>query len=206
MKALESPLVSTAAGGVAFLLTWMLTLQSAAPNIRPAAVAHQAAAAPGVPAAPTYPVESWVYYNPEVDQLIKDLKAERDALTAREQDLKQLAARLTTERSELDQVADSVKKMQAEIEKRLVEIKADEVPNLKRLAKSYSSMSPAGAAGIFREMEDSAVVKILAVMKDTENGPILEALARQGPAEATRAAALTEKLRLARVPATKAKP
>jgi flagellar motility protein MotE (MotC chaperone) len=206
MKALESPIVSTAAGGIAFLLTWMLTLQSAAPNIRPAAVAHKAAAAPGVPAAPTYPVESWVYYNPEVDQLIKDLKAERDALTAREEDLKQLAARLTTERSELDQVADSVKKMQAEIEKRLVEIKADEIPNLKRLAKTYSSMSPAGAAAILREMEDNAVVKILALMKDTENGPILEGMGRQGPADATRAAALTEKLRLARVPATKAKP
>lgn len=206
MKALESPIVSTAAGGVAFLLTWMLTLQSAAPNIRPAAITHKAAAAPGVPAAPTYPVESWVYYNPEVDQLIKDLKAERDALTAREEDLKQLAARLTTERSELDQVADSVKKMQAEIEKRLVEIKADEIPNLKRLAKTYSSMSPAGAAAILREMEDNAVVKILALMKDTENGPILEGMGRQSPADATRAAALTEKLRLARVPATKAKP
>lgn len=206
MKALESPIVSTAAGGIAFLLTWMLTLQSAAPNIRPAAVPHKAAAAPGVPAAPTYPVESWVYYNPEVDLLIKDLKAERDGLTAREDDLKQLAARLTTERSELEQVAESVKKMQAEIEKRLVEIKADEIPNLKRLAKSYATMTPAGAAAILREMEDNAVVKILVVMKDTENGPILEAMGRQGPADATRAAALTEKLRLARAPAAKAKP
>jgi hypothetical protein len=50
------------------------------------------------------------------------------------------------------------------------------------------------------------VVKILVVMKDTENGPILEAMGRQGPADATRAAALTEKLRLARAPAAKAKP
>jgi flagellar motility protein MotE (MotC chaperone) len=87
-----------------------------------------------------------------------------------------------------------------------VEIKADEIPNLKRLAKSYATMTPAGAAAILREMEDNAVVKILVVMKDTENGPILEAMGRQGPADATRAAALTEKLRLARAPAAKAKP
>ncbi len=206
MKALESPLVSTTAGGIAFLLTWVVTLQSAAPSIRPSAPAAAGAHGETHAAAPAHPVESWVYYNPEVDQLIKDLKEQRESLEARAEDLNSLEARLKTERTELGQVAESVRKMQAEIEQRITEVKADEIPNLKRLAKSYGAMTPAGAVAILKELDDPAVVKILVMMKDSETGPVLEAMARQGPEEAARAAALTEKIRLARVPATTAKP
>lgn len=208
MKALESPLVSSLVGGVAFLATWLFTLLSAAPSIRPAAPVHTVVAPDGtVISAPTHPVESWIYYNPEVDLLLKELKSERKALTDRERELQSLAQRLKAERTELDQVAASVKKMQAEIDQQLTEIKAEEVPNLKRLAKTYSTMTPAGAAELLGKLDDVPVVKTLALMKEAEVGPILEAMTRMGPAEATRAAALTEKIRLAKQPAaTKGKP
>lgn len=207
MKALQSPLVSTAVGGVAFLLTWVFTLLAAAPSIRPAPPVLRDAQGVEVKPASFYPVESWLYLNPEADQLIRELKTEKEALAARAEDLNQLSARLKTERAELDQVTESVKKIQADIDQRLLEVKAEEVPNLKRLAKSYSAMTPAGAATILREQDDATVAKALSYMKDAENGPILEAIARLGPAEAQRAASLTEKLRLLRsAPAAKAKP
>lgn len=208
MKALESPLVSSLVGGVAFLATWLFTLLSAAPSIRPAAPAQTVVTPDGtVIPAPTHPVESWIYYNPEVDLLLKELKSERKALTAREQELQALADRLKAERSELEQVAAAVKKMQAEIDQQLTEIKAEEVPNLKRLAKTYSTMTPAGAAELLGKLDDVPVVKTLAVMKEAEIGPILEAMTRMGPTEAARAAALTEKIRLAKQPAAaKGKP
>ncbi len=209
MKALESPLVSSVVGGVAFLATWLFTLLSAAPSIRPAAAPAKTIIAPDgtVVAAPSHPVESWVYYNPEVDLLMKELKSERKALATKEQELQALADRLKAERTELDQVAASVKKMQSEIDQQLTDIKAEEIPNLKRLAKTYSTMTPAGAAELLSKLDDVPVVKTLAVMKEAEVGPILEALTRMGPTEATRAAALTEKIRLAKQPAaTKGKP
>jgi len=208
MKALESPLVSSLVGGVTFLATWLFTLMSAAPSIRPPVPAHAAVAPDGtVIAAPSHPVESWIYYNPEVDMLLKELKSERMAFTDRERELQALAERLKAERTELDQVAASVKKMRAEIDQQLTEIKAEEVPNLKRLAKTYSTMTPAGAAELLGKLDDVPVVKTLALMKEAEVGPILEAMTRMGPEDANRAAALTEKIRLAKQPAaTKGKP
>ncbi len=191
------------AGGLAFLITWLLTLQSAAPSIRPPA--PPAAHAEEAPRTPLAPVESWVYFNPEIDQLIKELKAEKEALTTREHDLNQLSTRLKTERKEIDEVAETVKRIQAEIDKRVVEVKADEVTNLKRLAKTYASMTPGGVAGIFRGQDDSSVVKALTQMKEIEIGPILEAMSAQGPAEAKRANELIEKLRLAKLPPAKPK-
>lgn len=204
MKALESPLISSTAGGLAFLATWFFTLNSAAPSIRPAAPLASAHAAPRAEA-PKGPVESWIYFNPEIDLLIKELKAEKEALVAREQDLNQLSIRLKTERKEIDLVADTVKSIQADIDKRVVEVKADELPNLKRLAKTYASMTPSGAAGILRELNDSAVIKVLTQMKEAETGPILEAMAKQGPSEAQRAAELIDRLRLAKLPPVKPK-
>ncbi len=236
MKALESPLVSTTVGGVAFLVTWLVTVQSAAPSIRPpatpAAANHASAETHepehAQPMAPLEPVESWVYFNPEVDQLIKELKAEKEALAAREQDLNQLSTRLKTERKEIDLVAQTVTQTQAEIDKRIsdikaavekqykdlkaefekrhIEVKAEELPNLKRLAKTYGSMTPGGAAGILREMDDVTVVKVLSQMKESETGLILEALSKQGAPEAQRVAELTEKLRLAKSPQPSPKP
>ena len=45
-------------------------------------------------------------------------------------------------------------------------------------------------------MEEVALVKILALMKDSEAAPILEALGKQSEAEAKHAATISERLRL----------
>ena len=74
-------------------------------------------------------------------------------------------------------------------------IKEDEAGNLKKLAKMYASMEPAGAAKILRELDDAVVVKILTLLKEPETAQILESFTRMGEAETKRAAALTEHLR-----------
>ena len=89
--------------------------------------------------------------------------------------------------------------MRAEINRKVIEITADEMKNLKTLAQTYSSLSPKGAVAILREMDDTTAVKILSLMKSDVVGPIFEEMARtQGPDGplARRAAILSEKPRL----------
>ena len=54
--------------------------------------------------------------------------------------------------------------------------------------------------------EDDIVAKVLACMKDAEAGPVLEALATRGAAQAKRTAAISERLRRALTPVEKARP
>src|ERR1700720_1362746 len=68
-----------------------------------------------VPAAPS--ANSWEFTNPESEQLVAELKAEKKSLAKREQDLNDLAARLDTERSELSLVTQSVHQMQTDFDK-----------------------------------------------------------------------------------------
>ena len=140
---------------------------------------------------------SWAFFNPELDQIVSELKSEREALAAKEKQLKELAARLRAERAELDGSLQTIKKLQQQVDRDVYRIKEDEAANLKRLSKMYASMEPTGAARILRELDDVVVVKILGLMKEAETGLILEAMARLGEPETKRAAALSENLRAA---------
>jgi flagellar motility protein MotE (MotC chaperone) len=140
---------------------------------------------------------AWEFTNPEADQLMAELKAEKAALAKKEQELNDLGVRLRTERSEVDDATATVKKLQADFDQNVLRIKEEEVANLKKLAKVYADMSPEGAAAIFAELDDSAVEKIMVFMKEDQTAGILEALARKGQPEAKRAASISERLRLA---------
>ena len=139
---------------------------------------------------------SWEFTNPEADQLITELKAEKGALALRTQQLDELAARLNAERLELAAATQTVRQLQDEFDKSVVAVQDQEVPNLKKLAKVYAAMSSEGAARILREMEDEQVVKILALMKESESAPILENLGQGTKDEPKRAALLSNRLRL----------
>ncbi|MDB6131154.1 MAG: hypothetical protein JWM04_2261 [Verrucomicrobiales bacterium] len=136
------------------------------------------------------------FKNPEAEQMLEEIQKERKTLREKEAQLNELSSRLQLERSELEQSVQKVKRLQAEFDKDVVRIQADEMTNLKKLSKVYSSMEASGATLIMKELEDNSVVKILSLMKETESAPILETLAKQGAAEAKRAAAISEKLRL----------
>lgn len=148
---------------------------------------------------------SWEFQNPEVDELISDLRHQKNALDEREHQLDELAARLKMEREEITVVSTNVAHMQAEFDRNVVRVGEEEIANLKRLAKIYAAMTPEGAASIFQEMKDDDVVKVFAFMKDGETAPILEVMAHLGPADAKRAAQISERLKVTmyRAPTTK---
>lgn len=143
------------------------------------------------------PDASWNFWNPEVDQLIADLRMQKQNMASREQELNDLAARLEVERQEISVITQTVARLQQDFDQQVVRVRETETTNLKKLAKIYSAMSPEGATTILKEMPDEQVVKILMFMKDIETAPILELLAKQGQGEAKRAALITERLRLA---------
>ena len=63
-------------------------------------------------------------------------------------------------------------------------------------------LTPKAAVTIFREMDDTMVVKLLALMKPDVVGAIFEEISKQSasdPALAKRAAQLSERLRLIKV-------
>lgn len=158
---------------------------------RPAAAATAEASAE-----PEVPVPSWVYKNPEVDQLVSELKTEREAVKAREKELQELATRLAVERQEIGTITQRVAFIQAEIERSMVRIKDDEAVNLKRLAKVYVSMSPEAAAKIIAEFQDDVAVKVFSLMKESETAPILEIISKTGEAAVRRVALISDRLRL----------
>ena len=191
MKFLQSPLFAAVLGGVLFLLTSAFLTTQGLATIPSGDEEPEGAARANIKG------PSWDFFNPELDQIIADLKSERDTLTSRDKQLNELAARLKAERGELDDALKGIKKIQEQVDKNLFRIKEDEAGNLKKLAKMYTAMEPASAAKILRELDDTIVVKILTLVKEQETALILESLSRMGEAETRRAAAISESLRSA---------
>jgi flagellar motility protein MotE (MotC chaperone) len=200
MKFLQSTFFASVLGSVIFLGT------SAALTIK--GVASAMADAPPENSGPVADTKgpSWSFFNPELDQIVADLRTEREAIAIKEKKLEELASRIRAERAELDEKLRSVGQLQQQVDRNVIQIKADEAGNLKRLSKMYAAMEPPGAARILREVEDSVVVKVMTLMKEPETAQILEALARMGDAETKRAAGIAETLRVAISAKASAKP
>jgi len=137
------------------------------------------------------------FVNPEMDELMAELRVQREALASRESQLKAWEARLQAERSELTIVTQMVSRAQSEFDKSVLKIRADESANLKRLTKTYADMSPQAATSILKNQDDQVFAKVLTLMKEPEVAGILEQLAKLGEPEAKRAALIAERLRLA---------
>ena len=156
-------------------------------------------AAPAAAASHGYKASSsqgaWDFTNPEVDQMVDELRRERAQMQTRAKELDELALRIQTDRNELNTLLANVKQLQTEFDSSILRVQQDEFSNLKKLAKLYANMEPAGAITILKELDDYSIVKILLYLREQEAAPILEALARQGPAEALRAAAISESIR-----------
>ncbi|MBC8001043.1 MAG: hypothetical protein H7X97_00530 [Opitutaceae bacterium] len=140
---------------------------------------------------------SWDFANPEIDQIIEELKKEKTTLADREQKLNELASRLQTERMELNQVTQTVHQLQRDFDATVLRVQDEETANLKKLAKLYAAMEPTSAALVMKELDEPTIVKILVFMKDEEAAPILESIAKKGETDARRVASISERLRLA---------
>jgi flagellar motility protein MotE (MotC chaperone) len=142
--------------------------------------------------------KGWDFWTIEIENLSNELKEERERLKKQSELLDQRAARLAAEEKEFAKLRADVEALRRQIAEQVVEITADEAKNIRTLAATYTALSPRGAVAIFREMDDSTAVKILAVMKPDTVGPIFEEMSKASPDGelARRAALLSEKLRL----------
>lgn len=200
LKLLQSKWTALGAGVLTYGLTTWLCLQPQKQLARAASALHTAlAAAEGEVAGP-----SWTYQNPELSQMVAELKEERAAVATRTKQLNELEARLTAERQEIYSVTQTVQRLRAEFDGLVTRVTDEEAANVKKLARVYATMSPEGAARILKEMEDEQAVKILAVMKEAESAPILESLGQGSREDAKRAATLSNRLRLTLTPPKKA--
>jgi flagellar motility protein MotE (MotC chaperone) len=189
MKVLQSPLFAAVLGGLLFLLTSaFLTTQGLTNAER--GTQNAKLEQPANVAGP-----SWEFFNPELDQLLADLKAERLSQDSRHKQLDEFAARLRAERAELDDALRNIKKLQQQVDRDVFRIREQEAGNLKKLAKMYAAMEPASAARILRELDDVVLVKIFTLLKEAEAAAVLEAFARLGEPETKRAALISEHLR-----------
>jgi flagellar motility protein MotE (MotC chaperone) len=187
IKLLQSPWAAALIGGLSYVLTTIALW-------RPPPLPEKALTNPATAAQMGGP--SWSFRNPEVDDLIRELRGEKGALKAQQASLEEWAARLQAERAELNVLTQQVQQMQTELDQTIIRLKAEEQENLKRLAKIYAGMSPEGAANILQELADEPLAKILVTMKESEAAPVLELLAKE-PGQAKRVALLTERLRFA---------
>jgi flagellar motility protein MotE (MotC chaperone) len=191
MRFLQSTLFASILGSILFLGTSaMLTIKGVASLPSPASEEHEGPL-------PDTRGPSWSFFNPEMDQIMSDLKAEKDSIVAREKQLSEMTSRVQAEKAELEEALRAVKRMQDQVDRSVIQIKEDEAANLKRLAKMYSAMEPPGAARILKEIDDAVIVKILTLTKEAETAAILDAFAKLGDAETKRAATLSETLRIA---------
>ena len=203
IQILQTKWITVTVGTLAFAITTWLCLQPQK-QIKKAASAvsaRQSAQTATIKAGP-----SWTFHNPEMSQLVAELKDEREALRVRASQLDELEARLHAERKEIYAVTQAVFQLRADLDTVVTRVTEEEAVNLKKLAKVYTTMSPEGAARILKEMDDDQAVKILALMRGSEPAPILESLGQGSRDDARRAATLSNRLRLilaaAKKPAT----
>lgn len=155
--------------------------------------------------------QGWDFWTIEMENLANELEEEKAQLQQRSTELDQRQARVDAEFQELDRVRDQIDAVRRQIDQSVIAIQANEYDNLHRLAQMYSTLDPADAVAIMKNMDDREAVKILSLMKPDVVGPIFDAMAKpqpDGTSLAPRAALLLEKLRLVKdaAPDTAASP
>lgn len=141
----------------------------------------------------------WGFSSDYITQLKEELENRLVALEVREQELDDYKGRLEADRLEIEDIKKQVELMRDELMDGVVKLEADEQENLKRLAKTYATLTPDAAVSIFKELDDSTVVKILFFMKTDTVGAILQEMATANGAtadELRRAAKISDMLRL----------
>ena len=200
MRTLQTKWMAVTVGTVSYALTTWLCLQPHKQFLRAAEALRSVARVKTTALAGP----SWTFQNPELNQLMSELKDEREALRLRATQLNELEVRLSTERQEICLVTQTVDRLRKELDATVSRETDEEAVNLKKLAKVYATMSPTGAARILKEMDDDQIVKILALMKEADSAPLLEGIGQGDKQDVKRAALISNRLRLTILPPKKA--
>ena len=141
----------------------------------------------------------WDFHTSAVDKLVEDLRTETRKVEQREMDVAEIEARLNAEREELNRLRKQMEIFRKQLTEQIIVIEQGELKNLRILATTYSNLSLQAAIVILEKLEDSFVVKILAMMKPDVVSAIFEQMVKdskeRGPM-AQRVAEITEMLRL----------
>ncbi len=152
----------------------------------------------------------WNFWTIEIENLANELKGERDRLQQQSDQLDRRTAQLAAEGQELNKIRTEIEGLRQEIAAKVIEIKTDEVRNIRALAQTYTNLTPKGAVAIISEMDDIMIVKILSMMKPDVVAPIFEEMSRtagpDGAPLARRAALLSDRIRLVRTTKTASNP
>ena len=185
-KIIQSPATVVLLGGILFFATFFAVLKG---------THFGTAAAPEKTVMSAADDPSWKFHNPEMEQWIQQIKDERDALAVRTAQLKEWEAQLNAQGKELSMMTRAVTKAQSDFEQRVVVFTATEKENAKKQVKVIAGMSSDGAATMLAEMSETEATKLLFVMKNETASGILDAISRQGPLQAKRAAVLAQKMK-----------
>lgn len=145
------------------------------------------------------PDKPWDFWTIEMENLSSELKDEKARLKQRQDMLDQREATLAAERLELEKTRRQLENLRTTIDQRLIEVSEGEAANLKKLAQTYSTLTPKAAIAIYKEMDDVLLVKLLSLMKSDTVKTTFEEMVRQSAADPSlskRVAVLSEKLRL----------
>ena len=189
----------TSSWGIAFI-GMLLNIGTTLALILPAISALQDSGIE-VPEKTSMAARMWGFKTEAVEELIKELKSEREKLEAEQKGVLAVQSLNSAEREELEKVRAEIVGMRAEIDQQVVEIQERELKNLKTLSQTYSAMNPSAVVAIFRELDENMSVKVLSFMKADRVGPILGEMSKgvdasTGESMAKRAARITDKLRL----------
>ena len=201
MNKLTNPIILVALGLLLGVGTSLFMFMQAAAPLVAAAKLNRATPEHTV----VKPEAPWDFWTIEMENLAAELKDAKAGLKKREDEIIAREGRFTAERLELAKQRQQLEALRAEIANTMISIKEDEMKNMKALVETYSNMSPKGVLTAFKQMDDTMVVKLLALMKTDVRTPIFEEMTKQGasdPAMAKRLAQLTEKLRIFQSPKT----
>lgn len=191
MQLLQKPLVLAVLALVLMLGTQFVALKLYWEELFPAPEGHAVV----VKAKEPEPFE-WGFASEYISQLESELRNRILALDTREQELVAYEERLAADRAEIQEIKDQVQEMREHLLEGVVRLEADETENLKRLAKTYATLTPDATVNIFQELDDATVVKILFFMKADTVGAVLQEMAAANAEQVRRAARISDMLRL----------
>ncbi len=192
MKSLSSPVVTVVLGLLFGVGVGLGIFQHEAKNLAAAVRERQAAAS-----ASDRPEKPWDFWTLEIENLASELKDRNAVLAAREQAVALREERLAADLRELEKTRRQIEALQTAVTGGMLQFEAEEAKNLKSLAKTYGEVTPKAVVGIMQQMDEATAVKILHLMKSDQVSPILQEMGSSAdPEMVTRAAELTERLRL----------
>lgn len=132
----------------------------------------------------------------ELDGWRKDLDQREKKLLVLDAELLRRSNLLNTEEESLKSEREKLLTLQKDIEIRLLAVSQTESTNNEQVANLYSTMKPAEAAGIIRQLPDQLAAKLLSIMKPTKSAKIIEIWSRTYPDDCERLAKISDDMRL----------